>query len=65
MFILKLISAFIAIASLLLFVSSMIKGLTNPNILTNEKGEVYDGDRNARIWFGIITSLFGAIVIAL
>ena len=65
MFVLKLISAFIAIATLLLFISSIIKGITNPNIVTDESGRVYDGDRNARAWFGIITSFFWALVIAL
>lgn len=61
---LKFIVAFIAIASTLLLIMSSIKALTNPELVNTERG-VVEKDTNARIWYGLVASIFWALVIAL
>ena len=61
---LKFFAAFVAIASTLLLILSVIKALTNPELVTTENGVVEKGS-NARLWYGLITSVFWALVIAL
>jgi len=61
---LKFVVAFVAIASLLLLIMSTIKGLTNPELVSTEKGVVEKGT-NARLWFGLITSVFWALMTVL
>ena len=63
--ILKFIFAFCAISFTLLFITSVIGSITNPNIGVDDKGDVVDLNRNARIWIGIITSIFWALLIAI
>ena len=61
---LKFVVAFVAIASTLLLVMSSIKALTNPELVTTERG-VIEKDTNARIWYGLVASVFWALVIVL
>ena len=61
---LKFVVAFVAIASTLLLVMSSIKALTNPDFVTTERG-VIEKDTNARIWYGLVASIFWALVIVL
>lgn len=63
--ILKFIFAFAAISSLLLFVVSIISLVTNPQLVTDEEGKVYEKNRNVRVWLGLITSIFWALLIAI
>ena len=63
--ILKFIFAFFAISFTLLFITSVIGSITNTNIGVDDKGDVVDLNRNARIWIGIITSIFWALLIAI
>ena len=61
----KLILAIIAIGSLLLFICSIIKGITNPNIGVDDNGNIVDTDRNARTWFGVITTVAWALLLSI
>lgn len=61
---LKFVVAFVAIASTLLLTMSVIKALTNPELITTERG-VIEKDTNARLWYGLVTSIFWALLIAL
>ena len=61
---LKFVVAFVAIASTLLLTMSVIKALTNPELITTERG-VIEKDTNARLWYGLVASIFWALVIAL
>lgn len=65
MFFLKFIVAFIAIVSLLLLITGIISAINNPQMAMAEDGKVIEKGRNARIWFGLVTSIFWAILIAL
>lgn len=58
---LKFVVVFIAIASSLLFLSSVISSIINPQIVLDEDGNAIDKNRNFRIWMGIILSVFWAI----
>ena len=62
---LKFIVAFVAIASTLLFISSVISAIVNPQIELDKDGHAIDTTRNSRIWFGLIMSLFWAIMFIL
>ena len=59
--ILKFVVVFIAVASSLLFATSVIKSIVNPQILISEDGQAYDGTRNTRVWLGIIMCVFWAL----
>lgn len=65
MFFLKFITAFIAIASLLLFITGIITAIINPNIVLNDEGKAIEKGRNSRIWLGFITSIFWALFLSL
>ena len=65
MFFLKFIIAFIAIASLLLFITGIISSIVNPNIVLDSEGKAIEKGRNSRIWLGLITSVFWALFLAL
>lgn len=58
---LKFVVVFIAIASSLLFLSSVISSIINPQIVLDEDGNAIDKNRNFRIWMGIILSVFWSI----
>ena len=58
---LKFVVVFIAIASSLLFLSSVISSIINPQIVLDENGNAIDKNRNFRIWMGIILSVFWSI----
>lgn len=65
MFFLKFTVSFIAIVSLLLFVTGIISAINNPQISIDEKGVPVERGRNVRIWLGLITSIFWAIFLSL
>ena len=65
MFFLKFITAFIAIASLLLFITGIITAIVNPNIVLDDERKAVEKGRNSRIWFGLITSIFWALFLTL
>lgn len=58
---LKFVVVFIAIASSLLFLSSVISSIINPQIVLDDDGNAIDKNRNFRIWMGIILSVFWSI----
>jgi len=58
---LKFVVVFVAIASSLLFLSSVISSIVNPQIILDENGNATDKNRNFRIWMGIILSVFWSI----
>lgn len=58
---LKFAVVFIAIASSLLFLSSVISSIINPQIVLDDDGNAIDKNRNFRIWMGIILSVFWSI----
>lgn len=61
---LKFVVAFVAIASLLLLIMSIIKAITNPDLVTTERG-VEEKGLNARLWYGLITSVCWALMFVL
>ena len=63
--ILKFFLSFIAIASLLLLITGIISAINNPQIELDSDGKVVEKGRNARIWFGVITSISWALLIAI
>ena len=63
--IIKFVVAFVAIATSLLFVTGIISAIVNPQIKLDENGKAVESGRNARVWLGLITSIFWAILIAL
>ena len=63
--ILKFIFAFIGLSSSLLLVSLIISSIINPQIELDKDGHAVDKNRNARLWLGLITSFFWALLIAI
>jgi hypothetical protein len=63
--ILKFIFAFLGISSTLLFVAAMISAVNNPQIVLDDKGNAVEKNRNMRVWLGLLTALFWALLIAI
>ena len=64
MFLLRFVVAFVAIASLLLLIASIISAINNPQIDVID-GKVQEKGRNTRIWLGLITSVFWALFLTI
>ena len=63
--ILKFIVSFVAIASTLMFIMSVISSIINPQLVTTEDGQVKEKNANFRAWMGLITAIFWSILIVI
>lgn len=61
----KFLIAFVAIASLLLWITNLIASITNPDLDLDENGKIKDNKLNRRVWLGFITSVFWALFFVL
>ena len=61
LWLLKFCAAAVGIASLLMWISSLVAAVNNPDLKLDSEGKVIEGRTNRRLWFGLVTSLSWAL----
>lgn len=65
LWVLKFFSAAVGVASLLMWVSSLVAAVNNPDLKLDADGKVIEGRTNRRLWFGLVASISWALFLVL